>query len=414
MEGTITTVEAAEAPSATTDTITIRYSPSAKAEQAIVSWFKRNRETLTGIGTAVTLSFVARFVVLATMYLGTRIIPGKDMKMATLSWDAGWYYNAAMNGYPHDAVATSATNYQSTIAFFPLYPMLTRFVHELTGLSIARAGVVVSVVSAAVATAFIWLIARHLLDKASANRAAALFSFFPSSIALSLMMSEGVTIACAAACLYFLIKKQWLWAGLASALATSARPTAVALCFACAWASFVAIDKNRDWKSLIAPILSPLGILAYFAFLKHHTGDFLAWMHAEQAGWGYSKTDHLVAFKALSVLWNHPLANTDKLVTAIALLTAIGGVIAMAAWYIRAKPRPDFALVVYTVCLLALSFGTGGPASKLRYLLGAFPLAIAVARWARTEARFAALIGTSGAAMGVYTLMETHTLFSVL
>jgi len=260
----------------------------------------------------------------------------------------------------------------------------------------------------------VWLLAHHLLGKATANRAAALFSFFPSSIALSMMMSEGVMIACAAACMYFLVKKQWLWAGVAAALATATRPTAIALCFACAWACAAALRKDRDWKSLIAPVLSPLGLLAYFAFLKHHTGDFFAWLHVEQAGWSYSETDHFVAFKALSVLWNDPLADTDKLVTSIALLTAIGGLVAMAAWYWKTKPRPPYALVIYTLCLLAVSFGTGGPASKLRYLLGAFPLAIAVAHWARSEARFAALIGTSAAAMGVYALMETHTIFSIL
>ena len=116
-------------------------------------------------------------------------------------------------------------------------------------------------------------------------RAMILASLFPGSFVLSYTYSEGVLIVLVATCLLMLHRKLWLLAGLAAGLATAARPNAIALCLACAVAAFIAIRERRDWWSLAAPLLSPVGYVSFHLFLAHHTGERGAWFRVQREAW---------------------------------------------------------------------------------------------------------------------------------
>ena len=55
-------------------------------------------------------------------------------------WDAGWYLSIAGGGY------ALAPGQQSNVAFFPVYPLIVRLVHDITRLPLPTAAVVVSVI----------------------------------------------------------------------------------------------------------------------------------------------------------------------------------------------------------------------------------------------------------------------------
>src|SRR5690349_13469692 len=55
-------------------------------------------------------------------------------------WDAGWYQRIAVEGYDFDP------NGQSSVAFFPLFPLLTRMVTWVTGLPM-RSAIAISLLS---------------------------------------------------------------------------------------------------------------------------------------------------------------------------------------------------------------------------------------------------------------------------
>jgi hypothetical protein len=140
---------------------------------------------------------------------------------------------------------------------------------------------------------------------------------------------------------------------------------------ACAAAAVVAARRDRDPRPFVAPVLAASGILGYFAFLWHHTGDALAWFHAEE-GWG--QDFGFAVFESVGDLFDLSANGDDVILTAglLFLVAALAFLIAL---------RPPAMLVAYSVTLVALLlpalFGT-----VPRYLLVAFPLLVPFAvRW---------------------------------
>src|SRR5439155_9019191 len=98
-------------------------------------------------------------------------------------WDAGWFLRVASDGYPHHLPTAAGHAVETTLAFFPLFPLLLKAVALLTPLSDALAGIIVAVAAGAVAVAALHRIALRLTgDAERAGRAVALFSFFPGSM----------------------------------------------------------------------------------------------------------------------------------------------------------------------------------------------------------------------------------------
>ena len=374
-----------------------------------MSWFQRHSETLKGLGFAVGIFAVSRMMATLAIYLGQVTTPGRSMRESFLSWDSGWYQNVVDNGYPHVAydptIPGSAAN---TIAFFPLYPMLVRGLGNVLPLTTLQAGIVVSLIGGAVGVCFMWLIGRQLLNARTANKSVALFCFFPGSVAILLMLTEGVMLAFAAASIYAVLNKRWVTAGVLAACATATRPTAVVLAVAFTWAAGVAIWQDRDWKALAAPILAPVGILAYFLFLWHHTGNFWAWTLVEDKGWGIGELGHFYAFKSFDIFFTNPLADLNASSTALAITLAAISVVLIALW------RPPMTITIFVLATLVLSIFSGGWGSKIRYLVAAFPIAIAAARWAKDDIRFYSLLTMSAMALAVYAIIETQISISIL
>ncbi len=112
-----------------------------------------------------------------------------------------------------------------------------------------------------------------------------LFALFPGSVVLSWSYAEAALIVCAAACLLFLQREQWVLAGVAAAIGTATRPNGIAIVAACVVAAAIAIYRKRQWRSLVSVVLAPLGVLAYHAYLRVHTGEWGAWNRAQREAW---------------------------------------------------------------------------------------------------------------------------------
>jgi Gpi18-like mannosyltransferase len=156
---------------------------------------------------------------------------------------------------------------QSDLAFFPLYPMLIRGVHQLTGWSFKSSAVSITLVASALAMVFIWQFVERLTDSGTASRSVALLCFFPWGFILSMAYSEGLLLLAAAVCLLALLDERWVIAGLSALLAGAARPNGFVLILPCAWAAFVAFRRKRQWRAVFATTASartsppPAGLL---------------------------------------------------------------------------------------------------------------------------------------------------------
>ena len=202
-------------------------------------------------------------------------------------WDGKWYRMIAEDGYPGDLPdrITYITGNAATVAFFPVYPVLARVFDVVFPGGIVEALLGVNAILSVVAVILVGLLARDLYGIATAQRAMVLFALFPGSVVLSWSYAEPALIVCAAACLLFLQREQWVLAGLAAAIGTATRPNGVAIFAACVVATGIAISRKRQWGSLITVALAPLGVLGYHAYLRIHTGEWGAWNRAQRDAW---------------------------------------------------------------------------------------------------------------------------------
>jgi hypothetical protein len=340
----------------------------------------------------------SRVVVVVAMWLGTKLVPPLSMAGAASTWDGGWYLLVAGGGYP-DAVPETGG---SALAFFPLYPLLVRAVDTLPLLTPIGAAVVVSGIASLCAAVVIWVLGSELLGTEVADRAVTLFAFFPGSFVLSMVYAEGVMLLLSAGCLLALVRRRWLVAGVLAALATAARPNAVAVIGACGWAALTAIRTRGEWRSLVAPALAPLGIVAFLGYLWARTGEATAWFVAQRVGWE-ERVRPLAVVDDLRRAAREPLVDLNNTVVVVGAVLAVVGFVLL----IRARVPGEVVVFAAIVLGLALVSETLGP--RPRFLLTAFPVFYGVAAALRGAAA-TTVVAMSACTLGAFTLMSVTTL----
>jgi hypothetical protein len=183
-------------------------------------------------------------------------------------------------------------------------------------------------------------------------------------------------VALAGACLLALLSRRWLLAGALAALATATRPNAVSLVAACAWAAGVALWRRREWRSILAPLLAPAGMIAFFGFLWWHTREPLIWFRVQADGWGERFDFGHQNFSVALAFARSPLEHPNRLVLGLSLLfTAVA-----AGLLVRARLPGVLNVYAGTALILVLASHIN---ARPRFLFVAFPLIIALAKWAR-------------------------------
>lgn len=343
----------------------------------------------------IAIFAASRLAVLAALWLATRLVPDRSMTDLVLSWDGNLYFQLIRDGYVEQPAD------EGTFAFFPLYPLTSRAVASLPGIGTIEAGLLVGALAGCAAAVVLWLFCRELLGQATADRAVALFSFFPGSFVLSLLYSEGLMIALSGGCLWALVRHRWLAAGVLAALATASRPNAVVLVAACAWAAALAVHHHRDWRALLAPALAPVGIVAFFALLWARTGDPLRWFTVQREVWQERVTPTALV-DDLQVFVAAPFENTNT--TAVVLGFAVSAVGLVLLWR---SPLPG-VLTVYSAGVLAMAICSETLGARPRFVLTAFPLFFAFALRLQGVA-FTAVLGASATVLGGFTLISVTT-----
>ena len=202
-------------------------------------------------------------------------------------WDGLWYLEIVRNGYPRSIPAGHhLLPARGARRVLPAVPDARARRRPHPARAATRSPPSPSSTGLAlVAVVLVGVLARRLYGNDVAERAMVLFAVFPGSFVLTYAYAEALLIVLAAACLWFLLDERWLLAGVAAALATATRPNGVALVAACAVAAFLAIRRSRDWWSLVAPLLAPIGFVAFQLFLAAHTGESWPWFRVQREAW---------------------------------------------------------------------------------------------------------------------------------
>lgn len=298
------------------------------------------------------------------------------------SWDGIWYLRIVRGGYP-DYVPNGITydDPEARVAFFPMYPWLVRVTDRVMPGGDTFAALFVNLVLGAVFVVLVGLLARHWFGDRAARPAMVLMAFFPGSFVLSFAYSEALLLTLAAACLLALSHERWLLAGLFAAIGTATRPNGVALVVATAVAAVIAVRRTRRWSSLVAPLLAPVGFVAYQLWIDRHAGESRVWFRVQGEAWKEGASFGLTAIRNTLEAFTKPLTSPTDLITAVAFLATIA--VVWIAWKVR-LPLPAGA---YSAVIVALMLLPATVTARPRFLFTAFPLFIAVAVWLDDDRR---------------------------
>lgn len=327
------------------------------------------------------------------------------------SWDGIWYMRIVRFGYP--AFVPESVTYddsQARVAFFPLFPTLVRLVDHLLPGGDTFAALFLNLCLGALFVVMVGLLSRQWFGPASANRAMVLVALFPGSFVLSFAYSEALLLCLAALCLFFLYRQQWEWAGLTALFATAARPNGIAVAMACAMAALVAVWKTKRWRPLIAPVLAPMGFIAFQFWLDSHTSENGVWFRVQTQAWDEGASFGLTALRRTLEAFTQPLTSPTDLITAASFVTTV--FLVLLAWRYRRLP-PEAA--AYSAVVLALMLLPSTVTARPRFLFTAFPLIIVASIWLddpRRRAWWPYVVGIS--LMGLTALTAVYGVYGAI
>ncbi|MGW2207387.1 hypothetical protein [Streptomyces sp. NPDC001774] len=326
---------------------------------------------------------------------------GPSLLDRLLAWDGRLYADIAAHGYP-DSFTYGADGKLTgnNLAFFPLFPFLSRVLHGLTGLDAGSAAVAIAHVAVIAALIAVQQLMTRLYGRRTAIIAMILLTAAqPMAMAFFMAYSESLFLALCAGALLAAHRKAWLAAGVLAFLAGLTRPAAVSIAAAITAAAALHLYRERrlSWRPLAAAVLACTATPAYLGWAGHRLHRPDAWFLIQKAGWG-TQWDNGRAY--LDFL-RSTMTNGDGWVPVSTAVFTLG-LLCTTALACRRGTWPP--LLIFGCTLVALTLGQSNFFhSKLRLLLPALIFLIPVARsLGRATNRTAALALTAAAAFGCW------------
>ncbi|BEP15089.1 hypothetical protein acdb102_34000 [Acidothermaceae bacterium B102] len=298
-------------------------------------------------------------------------------------WDSGFYVSVAQHGYNLFFVTPSGYLKQNTTAFFPGYPLAIRLLANLfgwAGLSYRGAAWAINGGCGLAALFVIAATVRHFYPEPIAVRTAQAVALFPGAAVLLFTYAEGLFLLLATTCVYAAVTRRWWWAGLAALAAGGTRANGLYLAVFLGLVALHAIWTRRDWLSLVAPALAPLGFAAYLGFVWWETGRPDEWFAVERYGWRQRNDFGAETFRVLT--GPHPL-DSGLLVLQ---LVGVGFVVLIGVLALVRRTRLPGTLLTYTAVMLLPLLVASRVGLRPRFLLPAFPLMVVAAQALRSWA----------------------------
>jgi len=346
--------------------------------------------------------------------------------------DARWYQSIAATGYFY------VPGQQSSIAFFPAYPMAVRGVGWALGGDFRLAGWLVALAAGLAAVLLFagWVWRR--LPRPAALTAIAVLMLYPYSFFLyGPMMSDAPFLLLAIAPFVLLERRMFWLAGLVGALATAGRPVGVAVAVGLVVRTLEMLAERRvaasapgalptaeglegsartrrwpaqvGWREVFRAVpavrwreagvlLAGLGLAAWCVYLWVDFGDPLAFNTVQAAPGWYQGTGPKTWFKLVffGTMVRGPFDVALRL-AAQALMCLIAVLLLRRVWRLFGWGYLAYSVVVLAIPLLGTKdfMGTG------RYVMAAFPviaaaghvLAAARPRWVRPVVLAAGFLG---------------------
>jgi len=305
-------------------------------------------------------------------------------------WDSAFYLSIAENGY------FFILGQQSSVAFFPLYPLMINVLAPILGSTLA-AGIFVSNLFLYFALIFLYKLTEFEFDSDTAGRAVFYIAAFPTAFFFTAVYTESTYLLTSIGTIYFARKRMWAWALLFGLMCSASRIVGVVVwgvvglewMMSHGW-TFSTIHKPQAWRNLfngirtdffnlITILLIPLGLISYMVFLNNQFGDPIAFS-TTQSAWGREMLGPIaILYRDIAALiggdflrgeiWYHVILDLGGLFAVIAITFAM--------WR---RLGTGYALF----CLLSILIPTtSGTQSLSRYALVIFPVFMMLAYWGR-------------------------------
>ena len=290
------------------------------------------------------------------------------------AWDSGWYWDIARHGYYFRA------DEQSSVAFFPLYPLLVRTAAAPFGGSDQATWVAAILVS--FGAYLLGLMALHRLtervlgSQEVARRTVICVTVFPWSLFYGRVYTEGLFLLLTVLAMSRAHDAQWSRAGWWGALAVLTRPNGILIGVPLA---LMALRDRPALRSLVwrlAPLaLLPAALAAYSVYVFTLAGHPLAWMTA-QTQWDYTigNLPWRQLVRIVSTFFIHGpydyFFTSDR--AAFELLHGVTALVAVAVTPFVFK-RLGVAMGAYMLVSLLLPLSGSSPAGWGRYVAVMFP-----------------------------------------
>lgn len=378
-------------------------------------------DALWALGAFVVVSVVTGLVVWAGARHVTDLYQQSGTEHFTGSWllggwyrfDGHWYVLIARDGYSY-----AGPQVQSPVAFFPVYPLLLRFLHAVTTLPLPLLGTLVTFTCGAGFVVLYQGWVRDRLGRATARTAVLVLLLYPYAWYLSGAVYADALFLVATMAAFVLVEHEHpVAAGVAGLVATATRPLGAAVAVGLVAVLLqrrgsLRLDRRRPRIELGAlrardtgVLLSVGGLLGWMAYLWASFGAPLAFAQVQRApGWDQGegpRTWFKVGFlQRVSHLWEwftgwvgHPSAPDPwrNLVFTLGLVVQVALLVGFCALTVVVWRRFGWGYGLYVVAALAIPLiGTGDFQGTGRYLLTAFPCfaALAVVLEGRRVARW--------------------------
>ena len=292
-------------------------------------------------------------------------------------WDGRWYVAIEEHGYTYDPDA------QSSVAFFPLFPVLVRILTLPFGTdhtALVLGALLISNVSLIVALYVLTRFARTEIEERDAQRIPIVLLVWPSTVFLSAAYPESLMLLLASLSFLAARSKRWWPAGIFSALATLTKPFGITVA---AGLLLEAARQRREGRRALLPIaLSPIVAIGWWAYLTAVTGE----------PWAFFLTQtkfrhHPALFGAVGELFDPTAYSFPWFVGGLFAITCI---LVIVAWR-----RLSSGVAAQGTLMLAFMLGNGSLSSSMRYELNVVAAFLVVAMLIRGPRLRIAIIAVS-------------------
>ena len=339
-----------------------------------------------------TIIFIEIFGLIGTKILGPTIGWGDEVlkywdvykadnwEGRFVRWDAGYYLGIAQNGYRING---------DERAFFPLYPLLCRFISKLTSISLLWSGFFISVLSfiASVLVFYRWVLIDYTPQVAFLS--VLWICVFPMSFFFVAFYPEALFLLLSILSIYFARRGRFIIGGLAIALAGASRPQAFLL--AIPFIMEFLQQRNFSTAQLLkfgtGVLIAPMGMIGYLGFISFQSGSanlFLSYMSIHASDWNrYITWPWLSLFDQLRSIFLGIDINKDWFSRVIVVqdlfYTLLGGVLAI--WSISKLRLSSALFLISSMLFYMANHGPYGYAfwSMPRWVASLYPLYLGLA-----------------------------------